>query len=170
MALEISTAGSCRHISDRYRYRQRWHIRFEYRTIFDTRYVITDRCFDEAASQTTCEDTCFVFVRAGDSQVGEAFQGYFFCVAGTCKDCYIFWWYTIFFFVKYSDTITLSSGTIPLIAVMINLSFILVFSFSDAPSDKERGVTKISVSDSFTTSLMLELNEMRFVSNFTPVR
>lgn len=101
---------------------------FEYRTIFDTRYVITDRCFDEAASQTTCEDTCFVFVRAGDSQVGEAFQGYFFCVAGTCKDCYIFWWYTIFF-VKYSDTITLSSGTIPLIAVMINLSFILVFSF-----------------------------------------
>ena len=24
-------------------------------------------------------------------------QSYFFCVAGTCKDCYIFWWYTIFF-------------------------------------------------------------------------
>ena len=23
---------------------------FEYRTVFDTRYVITDRCFDEAAS------------------------------------------------------------------------------------------------------------------------
>ena len=33
---------------------------FKYRTVFDTRYVITDRCFDEAASQTTCEDTCFV--------------------------------------------------------------------------------------------------------------
>ena len=101
---------------------------FEYRTVFDTRYVITDRCFDEAASQTTCEDTCFVFVRAGDSQVGEAFQGYFFCVAGTCKDCYIFWWYTIFFceVFRYNNVVI---GYDSLIAVMINLSFILVFSF-----------------------------------------
>ena len=46
---------------------------------------------------------------------------------------------TPYSFVKYSDTITLSSGTIPLIAVMINLSFYLGFQlFSDAPSDKER--------------------------------
>ena len=70
---------------------------FEHRTVFDTRHVITDRCFDKTASQTACEDTCLVFIRAGDSQVGESLQSYFFCVAGTCKDCYVFWWHTIFF-------------------------------------------------------------------------
>ena len=99
---------------------------FEHRTVFDTRYVITDRCFDKTASQTACEDTCLVFIRAGDSQVGEAFQGYFFCVAARTA---MFSGGTPYSFVKYSDTITLSSGTIPLIAVMINLSFILVFNF-----------------------------------------
>ena len=55
---------------------------FEYRTIFDTRYVVTNRGLDKTASQPAREDACFVFVGAGDGQIREAFQGYFFRVAG----------------------------------------------------------------------------------------
>ena len=61
-------------------------------------------------------------------RIREAFQRYFFCVAGPARTA-MFSGGTPYSFVKYSDTITLSSGTIPLIAVIINLSLIFVFSF-----------------------------------------
>ena len=100
---------------------------FKHRTVFDAGYVVADGSLDEAASQTAGEDARFVLVRAGDGQIREAFQRYFFCVAGTSTA--MFSGGTPYSFVKYSDTITLSSGTIPLIAVIINLSLIFVFSF-----------------------------------------
>ena len=101
---------------------------FKHRTVFDAGYVVADGSLDEAASQTAGEDARFVLVRAGDGQIREAFQRYFFCVAGPASTA-MFSGGTPYSFVKYSDTITLSSGTIPLIAVIINLSLIFVFSF-----------------------------------------
>ena len=70
---------------------------FKHRTVFDAGYVVADGSLDEAASQTAGEDACFVLVRAGDGQIREAFQRYFFCVAGACKDSDVFGWYAIFF-------------------------------------------------------------------------
>lgn len=100
---------------------------FKHRTVFDAGYVVADGSLDEAASQTAGEDARFVLVRAGDGQIREAFQRYF-AWQGPASTA-MFSGGTPYSFVKYSDTITLSSGTIPLIAVIINLSLIFVFSF-----------------------------------------